>query len=93
MPANLAVVEGDDPAAREAAAARCAGYLAALLRDVDPADRPGALDQAHAAATAREQYRRAVAHGRDCPHGKRAGNLPHPTHGQPTCPLCRRGGG
>lgn len=82
VPAELSAEH--DPAGQ-----RRAGYLASLLRDVDPNDRPGALDEAREAAQARERYRWELAHGRECEHGKRAGHLPHPAHGRPACPFCR----
>src|SRR4051795_155661 len=67
-----------------------AAYLAHLLRAVDPADRPGALD-AHIAAVeaAQRAYQRQLIFGPPCPHGQPAGNLPSPLRGQLACPACR----
>jgi hypothetical protein len=70
-----------------------AAYLATLLRDADPAARPGALE---AAALLQERQRRAREWARitgelaQCPHGDPGGDQPHPTTGRLTCPLCRR---
>ena len=68
-----------------------AAYLAHLLRAIDPADRPGALD-AHIAAVeaAQRAYQRQLIAGPPCPHGQPAGNLPSPRRGQLACPACRR---
>src|SRR3954453_16056048 len=59
-----------------------AAYLAHLLRALDPADRPGALD-AHLAAieTAQRAYQRQLIVGPPCPHGQPAGDLPSPRRG------------
>lgn len=69
-------------------------YLAALLRGVDPADRPGAVEEA---MLAEERIRRAWAHRVNfdptaprCPHGEPLGNVPHPLTAVRSCPLCRR---
>jgi hypothetical protein len=69
-----------------------AAYLAALLRGIDPADRPGALDEAMAIedAARREWLRKVTLTGRECEHGQPAGDLPHPIDGHKACPLCRR---
>lgn len=70
-----------------------AAYLAALLRDADPAARPS---DALAAAWIQERQRRAEAWARlrgerpECPHGDPGGHQPHPVTGRLTCPLCRR---
>lgn len=69
-----------------------AAYLAALLRDVDPGDRPGALEEA---MIEQERARRAWVYattiaGRECAHGWLGGDLPHPVDGHLACPLCRR---
>jgi DNA-binding transcriptional ArsR family regulator len=67
-----------------------AAYLAHLLRALDPADRPGALD-AHIAAVeaAQRTYQRQLITGPPCPHGQPAGDLPSPLRGQLACPACR----
>ena len=69
-----------------------AAYLACLLRDVDPADRPGALEEAMLAEerTRREWIYATTIAGRECAHGWLGGNLPHPVDGHLACPLCRR---
>jgi hypothetical protein len=68
-----------------------AAYLAHLLRALDPADRPGALD-AHIAAVeaAHRAYQWQLILGPPCPHGQPAGDLPSPQYGQLACPACRR---
>ena len=67
-------------------------YLAALLRDVDPADRPGALEEAmRAEELLRREWLWQTRFGqRECTHGALAGDLPHPIDGHLACPLCRR---
>jgi DNA-binding transcriptional ArsR family regulator len=67
-----------------------AAYLAHLLRALDPADRPGALD-AHIAAVeaAQRTYERQLIVGPPCPHGQPAGDLPSPLRGHLACPACR----
>jgi len=72
-----------------------AAYLAALLRPLDPADRPGALDELMAAEEAAQAaYERSLRFGRYegplCPHGQPAGALPSPRRGELACPACRR---
>ncbi len=67
-----------------------AAYLAALLREVDPADRPGALDEWIAAQErAQRAYERQLRHGEPCSHGVPAGDVPSPMRGIAACPLCR----
>jgi hypothetical protein len=67
-----------------------AAYLAALLREVDPADRPGALDEWIAAQDrAQRAYERQLLHGTPCVHGVPAGDVPSPLRGIAACPLCR----
>ncbi len=67
-----------------------AAYLAKLLRELDPADRPTAAEE-WAAATKRETERTWFAAMRTtCPHGVPAGHVPHPVRGVPDCPRCRR---
>ncbi len=67
-----------------------AAYLATLLREVDPADRPGALDE-WIAVQERDQraYERQLLHGTPCAHGVPAGDVPSPLRGTVACPLCR----
>jgi hypothetical protein len=70
-----------------------AAYLAALLRDVDPNDRPGALEEAMVEAERERRewlWRRDVAGSApECEHGQPAGDQPHPQTGVRACPLCR----
>lgn len=68
-----------------------AAYLAGLLRDVDPGDRPGALDELVAAREAAQRlYERRLVWGAPCPHGMPAGAEPSPLRGLLACPDCRR---
>jgi hypothetical protein len=68
-----------------------AAYLALLLREVDPADRPGALDEhMRAVEAAQGAYERRLIFGTPCPHGQPAGNEPSPLRGLMACPECRR---
>lgn len=67
-----------------------AAYLATLLRALDPEDRPGALDEAMAAAErAQRAYERQLVIGTPCPHGQPAGDVPSPMRGHLACALCR----
>ena len=67
-----------------------AAYLAGLLRDVDPADRPGAADeQRRAQEAAQAAYERRLIHGAPCEHGRPAGDEPSPLRGHRACPACR----
>lgn len=69
-----------------------AAYLATLLREVDPADRPGAQFEAMREAELerrRRQYAIDFGHLAECPHGQPAGG--ELVNGRARCPLCRRG--
>jgi hypothetical protein len=68
-----------------------AAYLAALLRDVDPADRPGALEEARLAEEkARRDWVWNTTFGTlMCPHAQPGADRPHPIDGHLACPLCR----
>jgi AraC-like DNA-binding protein len=68
-----------------------AAYLAALLRGVDPGDRPGALEEAmQAEERQRREWLWATRFGTaECAHGQAAGDLPHPIDGHVVCPFCR----
>lgn len=69
-----------------------AAYLASLLRDVDPADRPGAIDDEMRAMERRENaHQLLLATGAPCPHGRPGGDVPSPLRGQLACPECRAG--
>lgn len=83
---------------------RPAAYLAWLLRDVDPADRPSVLEDAYAAAmaaaaaarrsaaaeTRAAQRRWTAALATSCAHGVPAGDVPDPAGGHLACLDCRR---
>lgn len=65
-------------------------YLAKLLKEVDPAERPGALEEAMDEAERRErEYEQLRIYGPECPHGMPAGHIPSPLRGTIACPLCR----
>lgn len=69
-----------------------AAYLARVLRDVDPADRPGALDEwmaAEAEARRLAEKRWIWALRTSCAHGVPAGDVVHPERGVLVCPACR----
>ncbi len=70
-----------------------AAYLATLLRDVDPADRPGATEDAMRTQDKliRQWTWQTTLGPTQCPHGHPGGNIPHPLHGHLACPECRRG--
>lgn len=69
-----------------------AAYLAALLRDVDEADRPGALEEAQRVEelARREWIWQTTIGGRDCRHGQPGGDIPHPVDKHLACLECRR---
>lgn len=73
-----------------------AAYLAGLLRDLDPADRPSVLEDAYAAAAAAAATEKRAAERRwhaalrtACPHGVPAGAVRHPLTGSLACRECR----
>jgi hypothetical protein len=69
---------------------RPAAYLALLLREVDPADRPGAQEEFMEEMERRErEYEKLRIWGPPCPHGQPAGNVPSPMRGTIACPFCR----
>lgn len=66
------------------------GYLAMLLRTLDPTDLATQREyerQMRQAEVAYAQLRRA---GPECPHGEPGGGVPSPVEGIRPCPLCRR---
>lgn len=69
-----------------------AAYLATLLREVDPADRPTVLDDAlREAEAAEDRHRFRLATATElCPHGMPGGHWPSPMRGHRACPSCRR---
>jgi hypothetical protein len=71
-----------------------AAYFAKLLRQLDPADRPTADDDAYEAhlraqEAAEATYDRLRRSGAPCPHGVSAGDVPSPSRGIRACPHCR----
>jgi hypothetical protein len=76
---------------RPAVLSQPAAYLALLLRELDPAERPSVLDDALLAAEAAQlAYERRLVFGAPCPHGRPAGDEPSPLRGHLACPECRR---
>lgn len=65
------------------------GLLRRLDADGDLADRAKAATERLAAGRI-EQELAQLRTGEPCPHGQHGGELPHPSTGQPLCPLCRR---
>ena len=72
-----------------------AAYLATLLRDIDPADRPGATEDAMRAQEklVREWTWQTTLGPTTCPHEHPGGNIPHPRDQHLACPECRRNRG
>jgi DNA-binding transcriptional ArsR family regulator len=69
-----------------------AAYLAGLLREWDPADRPTAAEEWERELQRREDaYALQLRTGTPCRHGRPAGDVPSPTRGHLACPLCRKG--
>lgn len=70
--------------------AQPAAYLAALLRPLDPEERPTVLEE-HRRESERldRAYRRQLALGAPCPHGRPAGDVPSPGLKILACPQCR----
>jgi len=68
-----------------------AAYLATLLRELDPADRPTAAE-AHMVEVERREdaHRLQLAIGAPCRHGRPAGDVPSPLRGHIACLDCRR---
>lgn len=66
-----------------------AAYLATLLRERDPEDRPGALEAAMEEFERQSrEYERLRTYGPPCPHGMPAGHITSP-RGMVACPFCR----
>jgi hypothetical protein len=64
------------------------GYLAFLLRHLDPGDLP--LEHAHKEyERAIQDYQRHLLHGAPCPHGQPGGDIPSPTKAVVACVECR----
>jgi hypothetical protein len=67
-----------------------AAYLATLLRQLDPTNRPSLLDEWIAEREAAQRaYERQLVIGPPCPHGVPAGDVPSPLRGHVACALCR----
>jgi hypothetical protein len=76
---------------RPAVLTQPAAYLALLLRELDPLDRPSVLVALlEADLAAQDAYERRLVYGVPCPHGRPAGDEPSPLRGHLACPECRR---
>jgi hypothetical protein len=62
------------------------GYLAMLLRGLEPTD----LTARHEHERALADYQELLRTGPGCPHGQPGGDIPSPTKSILACPLCRR---
>ena len=67
-----------------------AAYLASLVRDLDPEDRPTVAEAAMEEMERRERhYEHLRVYGPPCPHGMPAGHVVSPRAGVVACPFCR----
>jgi hypothetical protein len=69
------------------------GYLAMLLRGIEPADLVARRDHEKAIRRAQLEYEQILRSGPECPHGQPGGAIPSPVKGVLACPFCRRGTG
>ena len=65
------------------------GYLAMLLRGLEPTDLVAQREQEREIREALLNYQRLRRTGRECPHGEPAGDVPSPANGIRGCPFCR----
>lgn len=68
------------------------GYLAMLLRTLEPTDLAAQREYDQAMRTAQLEYEQLRRTGPECCHGEPAGDVPSPMKGIQACPLCRRSG-
>jgi hypothetical protein len=66
------------------------GYLAMLLRNLEPTDLDAQREHDRAMRTAKLAYEHLRRTGPECVHGEPAGNVPSPVKGIIACPMCRR---
>jgi hypothetical protein len=66
------------------------GYLAMLLRTLEPTDLTAQREAIRARRTAQLDYEQLRRTGPECAHGEPAGDVPSPIKGIQACPMCRR---
>lgn len=66
------------------------GYLAMLLRTLEPTDLIAQREYDRAMRTAQLEYEQLRRTGPECVHGEPAGDVPSPLNRIQACPLCRR---
>lgn len=66
------------------------GYLAMLLRTLEPTDLITRREYEREMRAAQHEYAQLRRTGPECPHGEPAGDVPSPVKGIRACPLCRR---
>jgi hypothetical protein len=66
------------------------GYLAMLLRALEPTDLAAQREYDRAMRAAQLDYERLRRSGPECVHGEPAGDVPSPVKGIRACPMCRR---
>ena len=66
------------------------GYLAMLLRTLEPTDLVAQREYDRAMRAAQLEYEQLRRSGPECLHGEPAGDRPSPSKGIRACPLCRR---
>jgi len=66
------------------------GYLAMLLRTLEPTDLAAQREYDRAMRAAQLDYERLRRSGPECVHGEPAGDVPSPVKGIRACPMCRR---
>jgi hypothetical protein len=70
---------------------RCTwGYLAMLLRTLEPTDLEAQREYDRAMRAAQLEYEQLRRTGPECAHGEPAGDVPSPLKSIQACPLCRR---
>lgn len=67
------------------------GYLAMLLRCLEPTDLDVEREHARAVRQAEIAHQELLRNGPECPHGQPGGQIPSPVRAIIACALCRRG--
>jgi len=68
------------------------GYLAMLLRCLEPTDLAAEREYEQAMREAEHRYQELLRNGPECPHGQPGGLIRSPRRAIMACPLCRRDG-